>query len=193
MIGHWPSEPIVSGTFLMLTVVYFGNSFRFFMKIEQQQKIYFSVNMESNSPKVFVGDFVLIESNNCPSFFAYVTGHQFISKSRLLQEKKWVKKSFWHCISLGNCRITYFTMEASETAVKFTNTQSTSFYATPITNIRSELKQFSAILYLEKTPFKDMIINPIKNPLTDPKVQIEGFKYTGYVWIFLVCWISAPF
>lgn len=72
-------------------------------------------------------------------------------------------------------------MEASEAAVNFTTTQPTSFYATPIANIRSELKQFSAILYLGNTPFKDMIINPVKNPLYDPKVQVEGFEYTGYV------------
>lgn len=163
-----------------------------------QKKIFhFSVTMESSSPKVFIGDFVLIESNDCPSFFAYVTGQQFTSKFRLLLCDRWKKKigkqSFRHCISLGNGRITYFTLEASETVVNFTSPQPTSFYATPIANIRSELKQFSAILYLEKTPFKDMIINPVKNPLPDPRVQIEGFIYTGYVWFFLVRRINLSF
>lgn len=72
-------------------------------------------------------------------------------------------------------------MEASESVVKLQNGEATTFYITPIANIRTELKLFNAVFYLDRTPFKSLILDP--DSYQEPRIQnqISKFQYSGYV------------
>lgn len=76
-------------------------------------------------------------------------------------------------------------MEASQKVVPSMIEQATSIYVKPIANIRSELKQFSAIFYLQNTAYNDLILKP--STYKHPKVfnLIPHFQYSGYVSIYL--------
>lgn len=72
-------------------------------------------------------------------------------------------------------------MEVSEEVVKSKDIETQSLYITPIANIRAELKLFNAVFYLNRTPLKSLILDPIKyNEPTIPN-RISKFHYTGYV------------
>lgn len=75
-------------------------------------------------------------------------------------------------------------MEASEAVSNIKNGESTKIYITPIANIRTELKLFNAIFYMNQTPFKNLILNP--NSYKEPEIpnRIQSFKYVGYVSTF---------
>lgn len=72
-------------------------------------------------------------------------------------------------------------MEVSENVVKSKDIEAQSLYMTPIANIRAELKLFNAVFYLNRTPLKSLILDPINyNEPTIPN-RIPKFQYTGYV------------
>ncbi|XP_031633386.1 uncharacterized ATP-dependent helicase C29A10.10c-like isoform X2 [Contarinia nasturtii] len=107
------------------------------------------------------GDFVCVETNNHPNFFAYVTN----SRSTVS----------------GYSKTTYLTLEASEAVSKLKHGESTTIYIKPIANIRTELKLFNAIFYLNQTPFKNLILNPkLYKPPTIPNNITKEFSYSGY-------------
>lgn len=83
-------------------------------------------------------------------------------------------------------------MESSENVVKLKNGEATTLYITPIANIRTELKLFNAVFYLDRTPLKDLILNPMsyKNPnITD---RIPKFRYAGYVCSMQIIYSFSP-
>lgn len=82
----------------------------------------------------------------------------------------------------GYTKTTYLTMETSQHVVKLKNSEGTSLCITPIANIRTELKLFNAIFYLNRTPMlKELILDP--SSYEEPKIpnRIPEFQYTGYV------------
>lgn len=72
-------------------------------------------------------------------------------------------------------------MEASDAVVKLKNGESSTLRITPIANIRTELKLFNAVLYLDRTTFKDLILNPDLYTEQSIPNQIKNFNYSGYV------------
>lgn len=72
-------------------------------------------------------------------------------------------------------------MEASQASVKFRENEVKSIYITPIANIRTELKLFNAIFYLDRSPFKDLILKP--SSYMEPSIpnQVPNLHYSGYV------------
>lgn len=81
----------------------------------------------------------------------------------------------------GYSKTTYLTMEASESAVKLKNGEATKMFITPIANIRTELKLFNAIFYLDRTPFKNLILDPDSYQEPNFPNRISKFTYSGYV------------
>lgn len=77
-------------------------------------------------------------------------------------------------------------MEASETVVSSTITEAKTLIITPIANIRPELKLFNAVFYLNRTPLKSLILDPIS--YREPVIpnRIPKFQYTGYASISIV-------
>lgn len=72
-------------------------------------------------------------------------------------------------------------MEASENVVKSKDIETQSLHMTPIANIRAELKLFNAVFYLDRTPLKSLILDPIN--YIEPTIpnRIPKFHYTGHV------------
>lgn len=78
-------------------------------------------------------------------------------------------------------------MEASEHVVKSKYCETHKLYMTPIANIRTELKLFNSIFYLDMSPMKDLILDP--NSYKEPNIQdrITNFQYSGYVRAIQLC------
>lgn len=72
-------------------------------------------------------------------------------------------------------------MEASENVVKSMDIETKSLSMTPIANIRAELKLFNAVFYLNRTPLKSLILDPISYEEPALPNRIPKFRYTGYV------------
>lgn len=51
----------------------------------------------------------------------------------------------------------------------------------PIANIRTDLKLFSAIFSLKKSPIKDYILDPLKNQYNEKITKSPNFHYNGFV------------
>lgn len=86
----------------------------------------------------------------------------------------------------GYSKTTYLTMEASESVVKLKNGESTKMYITPIANIRTELKLFNSVFYLDRTPFKNLILDPDTYHEPDVPSRVPKFSYSGYVSFYCV-------
>lgn len=87
----------------------------------------------------------------------------------------------------GYTKTTYLTMEASENVVQSKYMETQSLYITPIANIRAELKLFNAVFYLNRTPLKSLILDPINYKEPTIPNRIPKFRYTGYVSYKLQC------
>lgn len=174
------------------------NTCRSSFKIEPLKRTFVlvSVVVESNVSRANVGEFVVVKGDGNLSFFAYITNQRFISK--LFQF--FLNYSCYRYLNFllvqssiegsGFSKATYLTMEASESVVKSKDIENKSLNITPIANIRAELKLFNAVFYLDRTPLKSLILNPIAyNEPTLPN-RIPKFKYTGYVSCsgYLSCW-----
>lgn len=72
-------------------------------------------------------------------------------------------------------------METSVNVTKMKNSEGTSLFITPISNIRTELKLFNAVFYVDKTPLKDLILNPLSYRHPTISDHIRQFQYSGYV------------
>lgn len=72
-------------------------------------------------------------------------------------------------------------MESSEAVVKLKNGELSTLFITPIANIRTELKLFNAVFYLDRTTFKDLILNPDTYKKPNIPNRISKFRYSGYV------------
>lgn len=72
-------------------------------------------------------------------------------------------------------------MEVSDSVVKLKNGEATSLYITPIANIRTELKLFNAVFHLDRTPLKELVLNP--SSYQEPKIfnRIQDFRCASYV------------
>lgn len=86
-------------------------------------------------------------------------------------------------IESGYTKTTYLTMEVSDSVVsaKLKNYEATSLYITPIANIRTELKLFNAVFYLDRTPLKGLILDPSSYKEPTMYNRIQGFRSSGYV------------
>ncbi|XP_055322824.1 uncharacterized protein LOC129578378 isoform X2 [Sitodiplosis mosellana] len=138
------------------------NSMELSKRVERKRYVFHvQVVVEGANVRANVGDFVLVEADKCPKFFAYVTVQRFTTS--------------------GYSKTTYLTMEASESVVKLKNGESKTMYITPIANIRTELKLFNAIFYLDRTPFKNLILDPesYQEPNIPNRVSSK-FSYSGY-------------
>lgn len=72
-------------------------------------------------------------------------------------------------------------MEASEIAVKFKSGENKILHITPIANIRTELKLFNAVFYLERTPLKNVILDPSLLAKQKRSKGIPKYEYAGCV------------
>lgn len=77
-------------------------------------------------------------------------------------------------------------MEASESVVRLKNGESTTLCITPIANIRTELKLFNAVFHLDRTQFKNLILNPdsYQEPNIPNRISTK-FSYSGYVSFYI--------
>lgn len=81
----------------------------------------------------------------------------------------------------GYSKTTYLTMEASSSVVKLKNSDATTLFITPIANIRTELKLFNSIFYMERTKLRELMLNPSAYDESNIPNYIPNFTYTGYV------------
>lgn len=72
-------------------------------------------------------------------------------------------------------------MEASESVVKLKNGEATTLHIMPIANIRTELKLFNAVFYLDRTPLRKLVLEPSSYKESIIPNRIPDFTYTGYV------------
>lgn len=71
-------------------------------------------------------------------------------------------------------------METSEKAVQIPDIQSiTRCFATHVSNIRTELKLFNAILHVKNSPLRTLILSPLS--YKEPIIPSKSSNYTGYV------------
>lgn len=161
--------------------------FSYFENNNSKFLISISVVVEGTNARANVGDFVLVEPANSPKFFAYVTVQRFTSKIITYKQNYYLRKFYLIFMLLfavsGYSKTTYLTMEASESVVKLKNGEATNMFIMPIANIRTELKLFNAIFYLDRTPFKNLILDP--DSYVEPNIprRISKFTYSGYVCI----------
>lgn len=89
--------------------------------------------------------------------------------------------NYIHFVGSGYTKTTYLTMEASDSVVNLRNGEVTTLFITPIANIRTELKLFNAIFYLDRTTLKELVLNP--SSYKDPNMSdiFSEIRYTGYV------------
>lgn len=75
-----------------------------------------------------------------------------------------------------------FSMEAAPTKTNECITGDTlSVTVSPISNIRTELKLFSAVYTLKNSAMKQYILNPLAQETFQRPPKIPGWQYQGYV------------
>lgn len=72
-------------------------------------------------------------------------------------------------------------METSVNVIKMKSSEGASLFITPISNIRTELKLFNAVFYVDKTPLKKLILDPLSYRHPTISDHIRDFQYSGYV------------
>lgn len=85
-------------------------------------------------------------------------------------------------IGSGYKKSTTFSMEAAKTvANEELTTNVAGVTITPLTNIRLEIKLFSAVLNLKESPLRNVILNPsLMAECPEPR-KAQKFDYKGYV------------
>lgn len=79
-------------------------------------------------------------------------------------------------------RTTSFSMEAAPITANKTITFNTeSVFVTSITNIRTELKLFSAVYNLKNSPMKQYILDPLAQKTFQKPSKFPNWKYAGRV------------
>lgn len=79
-------------------------------------------------------------------------------------------------------RTSCFSMEAAPTTANENITCNTlSVTVTPITNIRTELKLFSAVYTLKNSAMKQYILDPLAHAASQVPAQLPDFRYKNYV------------
>lgn len=90
--------------------------------------------------------------------------------------------SLINSIGSGYNKSTTFSMEAAKTvANEELTTNVAGVTITPLTNIRLEIKLFSAVLNLKESPLRNVILNPsLMAEFPEPR-KAQKFDYKGYV------------